>query len=195
MPSQLLWFCHVSLGIAAVGFLVKSKLLKATALTNVLVLHAMWIVDFISGYTVGIFPIAVSEYVREVTFANWLATLYHLYLLPLLLWSWRREREYPIEAWLVSATTFVLIVLASRGLCTPAENVNYAYYLPEPHARFGLIVLNELTGDLYLLALHGIVNVLMFLPAVIILSRGFQRLRGRSGAGSASSAACRTVTA
>ncbi len=169
-PWQLLWFCHVSLALAAVGFLVKSNLLKATALTNVLVVHSLWSVDFVAGYTFGTFPFSFSEYVRGTDLTNWLVSIHHLYLLPLLLWSFWQERRYPYEAWLISATLFVLVMLASRSLVSPVENINYAYYVPDSVRLIGLSSLNELHGDIYLLGLHAVANVAAFLPAAVLLS-------------------------
>ncbi|MBC8355108.1 MAG: hypothetical protein H8E66_24295 [Planctomycetes bacterium] len=176
---QLLWFCHVSLAFAAVGCFTRSKLLKSTALTNVLVLHSLWIIDFVVGYTTGTFPFTFSAYIRDVDIWSWLASLHHLYLLPLLLWSFWRERDYPREAWLVSATLFVLVMLASRSLLSPAQNVNYAYFIPESLQICGISTLNRLPGDLYLLGLHAIANLVAFLPAALALHVVARRLQRR----------------
>lgn len=166
---QLLWFCHMSLAFAAVGFLTRSKLLKATALTNILVVHSLWIVDFVSGYTTGIFPFAFSSYVTDLNIWNWVASLHHLFLLPLLLWSFCKDREYPREAWLTSATTLVVVMLACRSLLSPEQNVNYAYYIPDSLQISGLAALNQLPGDFYLLGVHATANLVGFLPAVVAL--------------------------
>ncbi|MDA1054858.1 MAG: hypothetical protein O3C40_30915 [Planctomycetota bacterium] len=180
-PWQLLWFCHISLALAAVGFLTRSELLKTTALTNVFVLHSLWILDFAMGYITGTFPFAFSAYVRDADIWSWLVSLHHLYLLPLLLWSFLRERDYPREAWLISATLFVLVMLASRSLLSPVQNVNYAYFIPDSLQFYGASALNHLPGELYLLGLHGVVNLVAFFPAAITL-HAVARRSGRPGA-------------
>lgn len=80
-----------------------------------------------------------------------------------------REREYPREAWLVSATLFVLVSLASGSLLSPAQNVNYSYFIPESLQVVAAPALNQLPKDLYLLGVHAIVNLVAFLPAAIAL--------------------------
>lgn len=176
-PWQLLWFCHISLALAAVGCLTCSKLLKATALTNVCVLHSLWIFDFAVGYTSGTFPLGFSAYVQDLDFWGWTASVHHLYLLPVLLWMFWREREYPRETWLLSATLFVLAMLASRSLLSPAQNVNYSYFIPQSLQLFGASSLNRLPSDLYMFGVHGAVNLAAFLPAAIALSFIARRLR------------------
>jgi len=179
---HLLWFCHISLAIAALGFLTQSKLLKATALTNVFVLHSLWIFDFTYGYATGNFPLAFTADARDVDLWNWLASLHHLYVLPLLLWSFWREREYPREAWLISATVFVVVMLASRSLLWPAQNVNYSYFIPESLHLYGMSTLNQLPDELYLLGVHGIVNLIAFFPATIVLTALSRLLRSADNA-------------
>ncbi|MCA9145143.1 MAG: hypothetical protein H6823_03795 [Planctomycetaceae bacterium] len=176
-PWQLLWFCHISLALAAIGCLASSKLLKATALTNVCVLHSLWILDFAAGSSTGTFPLGLSAYVQDLDLWGWAASVHHLYLLPLLFWMFWREREYPREAWLLSATLFVLVMLASRALLSPGQNVNYSYFIPESLQIFGASSLNQLPNELYLLGVHGVVNLVAFLPAAITLSFIARRLR------------------
>ncbi len=176
-PWQLLWFCHLSLGLAAVGVLTRSTLLKATALTNVLVLHSLWIVDFLYGSVAGTYPFALSAYVADIDVVSRLASMHHLYLLPVLLWKFWRDREYPREAWLVSATLFVIVMLASRSLLSPAENVNYSYFIPDSLRIYGVSTLNDLPGEVYLLGVHSIVNLIAFLPAAIVLTALGRHLR------------------
>lgn len=169
-PWQLLWFCHISLAVAAIGFLTESKLLRATALTNVLVLHSLWIIDFIYGTLTGTFPFAFSAYVAEVDIWNWIVSLHHLYLLPLLIWSFWRDTDYPREAWLLSATSFVVVMLACRGLLSPVQNVNYAYYIPDSLQVSGLSTLNQLPSEFYLIGVHVVANVVAFFPAAFVLN-------------------------
>lgn len=188
-PWQLLWFCHVSLALAAIGLLTRSKLILATALTNVFVLHSLWIIDFTIGCATGSFPIAFSEYARDLDGWDWIASLHHLYLLPLLLWLFWRERDYPREAWLISATLFVLLLLPCRGLLSPAQNVNYAYFIPETLELYGASTLNQLPGDLYLFGLHVVVNVLAFFPAASALN-AFARIRRRRDCNSSETMNC-----
>ena len=106
-------------------------------------------------------------------------SLHHLYLLPVLLWSFFRERQYPREAWLISATMFVVVMLVSRSLFSPAHNVNYAYFIPGSLKVYGLSSLNDLPGDLYLVGVHGVANLAVFFPAALVLT-AITRLCGRA---------------
>jgi hypothetical protein len=168
-PDQVWWVSHISLAIAAVGLIFRSRLLVATALTNVLVLHLLWLIDFTCWRLSGRFAFAMTSYLNTDDWCVWLTTTHHFYLAPLLLFVFLRDRSYPRESWLLSATVFVFLSIISRGFLMPVENINYAFFVPEPLEAWGLGFLNRVPASYYLVILNLCVNALAFFPASVLL--------------------------
>ncbi|MBP89097.1 MAG: hypothetical protein CMJ64_20670 [Planctomycetaceae bacterium] len=168
--EQLCWFCHISLGIAALGLLTRSGMLTSIALTNIVILHMLSILDLLCWKANGEFPFGLSSYVVSLRQWTRLATTHHLFLLPLLLIVFIRDGRYPRETWLISTTSFVWALLITRAVTSPSNNVNYAFFVPDSLTWSGLAALNASPGEFYPLGLSVVVSVTVFLPASVCLS-------------------------
>lgn len=167
--EQIGWFCHLSLGVAAVGVITRSPLLISVTLTNIFVVHTLWIIDFVYGNVTGQYPVTLSAYTATADTTTWLVAMHHLFLLPVMLGVFLRDRTYPRITWLITATAFTWVTLIAGVLTSPEHNVNYVYYIPDSLSWSGLCILNELPEALYLLGLNIAANVVAFFPASLLL--------------------------
>ncbi len=178
--EEIWWLSHISLALAGLGLVLRSTLLPAAALTTVLVMHSIWLVDCAAGLSTGAFPIGVTSYVQGADAWVWLGTAHHFYLLPLLLLLQIRRPAYPNYSLLLSAAVYALLTAISR-LWLPAEaNVNYAFVVEvlrtAPHVAWA----NGLPPVFYLLVVNVFISVGFFFPTSVFLQRWFGARAPRS---------------
>lgn len=171
VPEEIWWISHISLAIAGGGLLAGSPLLRASALTNVFVLHSVWIVDCVIGLIFNVFPIGVANYMREADTWVWLGTVHHFYLLPVLLALQIRDRAYPVIALGLSAALFCFLTITSHFGLPPQSNVNYAFVIRFVPRNPIVIWANTLPPAGYLLALNVFVSVCIFFPTAVLFRR------------------------
>lgn len=169
--EELWWLSHIALALAGVGLLADSRLLIATALTSVLGLQAIWIVDCAIGLTTGSFPLGVTTYIQHADVLDWIATAHHFYLAPLLLTLVIRARRYPDAAVALTVGLFAVLTLVSRMWLDPGENINAAYALLPGVDEWLFRQINALPGPAYLFTLNVLACGVMFFPAAMLLRR------------------------
>lgn len=169
LAGEILWMSHIGLLLTAYGLLSNRPLLLATALVDVLVLHGLWLADFLVWRATGAFPLGVTRYLVTATGWTWLATAHHFYLVPLLLALVRRRAVRAPETLLAAIAMYLLLTVLSRALVPPALNVNFAYGVPTatsvPLVAWG----NLQPGAVYLPALNAFVALFMFTPVYLLL--------------------------
>lgn len=174
-PEDLLWMSHVALLLAALGLLTRRPRLLSTALTCVLLLHTMWLVDAAVGLTAGLFPLGIATYLADADALTWIGTLHHFYLVPLLIVLVVRCRCFEPAVLAAASALFAVLSILSRCLTPPSVNVNSAFGLP----RWDLPVFDLVSGlpaVPYLLALNAIVTGVFFFPAAALLLRRAGRM-------------------
>ena len=174
-PSNFLWFSDLALIIITAALWLESRLLASIAALAALVPEIGWNIDFLSGLATGRYPIGIAGYMRGPRLPRWLRglSLFHIPLVPLLLWLIRRlgydRRALPVQ------TSVTLIVLPlSRVLSKPQDNINWVY-------GFGDRPQTLLPPRLYLALLMLGVPLLILLPTHAALSRWRGITRGRAG--------------
>jgi len=180
-PEEIWWLSHISLLTSSVGLIGRRPWLIATALTNVLLLHAVWLADLGAWLLTGDFPFLITAYLAEANRATWLATSHHFYLMPGLLLMFLADPRYRRESLLLACCLFLLLTLISSLTLPAAANVNYAFFVPRGIAPLGLGWLNQLPRAYYLAGLNLTVSLFMFVPAAMVLTviahwRGFESL-------------------
>jgi len=169
VAGEILWMSHIGLLLAAVGLLLDSPLLVATALIDVLVLHGLWLTDCIAWMLTGVFPLGITTYLRTAGAATWAATAHHFYLVPLLLGIVRPRAVRTPDTLLAAIAVYLLLTVISRACVQPALNVNFAFgvnFGPQvPLLEWG----NRQPGTIYLPLLNAFVAVVMLTPAFIFL--------------------------
>ena len=97
-PAEVWWMSHVGLLLAGLGLVLNRALLVAAALISILVLHALWLVDCICWWTIGTFPLAITNYLAHANAKDWIATSDHFYFAPLLIVVLAKHRSFSVEA-------------------------------------------------------------------------------------------------
>ena len=175
--GQIVWLSHFGLLIAGVGLIVRSPMLIAVAFVDVLVLHGIWLVDCICGLAGGTHPLGVTSYLNHADIWDWIATAHHFYLAPLLIVLIHRQRSFPVEALPAAVAVYLILTVISRGVLSPADNINYAWGVPVAEYLPLIAWGNQRDGSFYLVGLNAFVFVYMLLPAFLI----GRRLAGVTG--------------
>lgn len=163
--EDMFWLSHVCLLMAGVGCCLGRPLLYCTALTCLLGLHTLWLVDWALWQWSGSFPLGLTTYLQDGGFLTWLGTAHHFYLVPLLLVMICRRRVWPKETLLLSVALFLVLTVISRAFLSAAGNVNCAFGVPVNICEDLLARVHRLNGGVYLLALSTFVFVVFLVPA------------------------------
>lgn len=168
--EQIWWMSNVALLMGGAGLLLRSPLLTCMALAGVLVPHFIWVVDCTIGFTLGVHPAGVTQYLHDAGPLMWLKTLHHFYLAPILLAVVRSRRVYPAELIPCMLLLFAVLTTASRLL--PAEsNVNSAYaFLPLVKSA-SIEWTNALPPFNYIVVMNAGAFLLFVMPADMIIRR------------------------
>jgi hypothetical protein len=167
--SELLWISHVSLAIAASGFLLRSTRLLALAFVAIAALHVTWMFDFVVGMSTGSFPVGMAMYLPHADTWTWIATSHHAYLTPLLAISlWRRDVPV-MRTFCTAFFLFVYLAVFSRFFLDPQLNVNRSHEIfigwDHPFAHNS----NALPAIKYLPGLSATVAALFLAPSALVL--------------------------
>lgn len=167
--AELLWISHVSLAIAAAGFLLRSTRLLALAFVSIAALHVTWMFDGIVGMTTGSFPVGMAMYLPHTDAWTWIATSHHAYLTPLLAcFLWRRDVNV-MGTFCASFFLFAYLAIISRFFLDPALNVNRSHEIfigwDHPFAHNS----NALPASKYLPGLAATVAALFLAPSALAL--------------------------
>lgn len=169
IEGELLWISHVSLAIAAAGFLLRSAQLLAIAFVAIAALHTTWMIDFVVGMTTGSFPVGMADYLPTADAWTWLATSHHAYLTPLLavmLW----KRDVPImRTFVLVVLLYTYLVIVSRLLIEPGFNVNRAHHVFLQWDHHFARNTNALPTAQFIPGLIAVVSTCFFAPSAFAL--------------------------
>ncbi|MBL8900566.1 MAG: hypothetical protein JNM84_23245 [Planctomycetes bacterium] len=129
-PEEGLWLSHLSLLLASFGFAMGGATLLGGTLVGIFVFHALWCVDALGWLATGRFPMGVTYYLERATAAQWLATIHHFFLFPLLAAVLLRARAFRWAAWPMACVLFALAVTLARWITPATANVNGAFAPP-----------------------------------------------------------------
>jgi hypothetical protein len=177
--EEILWMSHVGLLMAGLGLVSRSVLMATTALTCVLVLHGLWLLDCLCWWTFGVFPLGATNYLVHADAWDWVATAHHFYLAPLLVVIVLRHRQWPDETLLGATAAYLFLSAISRAVTTPAANINYAFGVLTALDHPLVDLANRLPGSLYMLGLNAFVCALVFGPPALVGQRWARRIRSR----------------
>lgn len=167
--DEIWWLCHVTLALAAAGFMLNARTLVGMAFVGVLVPHTLWLGDAALGSFPGLGCAGVRDYLDNADALTWLSTCHHFYLIPLLWAALSRQPTKPRASLLGMAGLFVLISIVSRFLLPESANINFAHGLFPASTKRLLITINALPAAAYLLVLDSLVIGLLFVPASLVL--------------------------
>lgn len=167
--GELLWMSHTALALGAVGLMLGSAPIIATAFIAIAGLHALWLFDAFAWMLTGSFPLGITAFIADMNLTAALGTSHHLYLAPLLgAWLWK-HRAAPRESLPAAAGLFVTLTITSRCVLPVDMNINWCRAAWQGSDSMCWQWVNSENAGLYLSLLVATVVALFMLPAAFLL--------------------------
>ena len=163
--TNFLWLCDFANFAILAAVWSESALLVSAQLAGVLVIQALWAVDFFGRLLTGTHLVGGTEYMFDPTTPVWLRalSLFHLWTVPLLIWLGRRLGHDP-RGWRLQSLLAVPLLLLGQQLGTREQNINWMW------APFG-VPQTWLPPVAFALLSTVPVALLLFLPADLLARR------------------------
>ena len=160
-PGNFLWFSDIALFAGCLALWLELPLLASMQAIAVLIPELLWTADFVlrlaRGRGLGGGTMTQYMFDASIPRATRALSLFHLWLPPALIWMvWRMG--YDRHALAVQAVSGGILVIASRFLTDPKENVNWAHQWPSLRGPWPVVL-----GVL-------LMPVVFYLPAHLLLS-------------------------
>jgi hypothetical protein len=128
-PVNELWLCDFANLATLAAIWLESPLLLSSQLVAVAVPQVGWTLDWVGRLALGFHPIGGTEYMFDPAKPWWLRalSLFHLWMLPLLVWLVRRVGYDRRGVWLQAALMDGLLLPFSFFVASRAENVNWVW--------------------------------------------------------------------
>jgi hypothetical protein len=166
-PGNFLWFSDVALFGGCLALVFELPLLASTQAIAVLIPELLWTADFalrLAGGR-GLGGGTMTQYMFDASIPRTIRalSLFHIWLPPALLWMvWRMG--YDRRALAVQSVGGALVVIASRLLTDPNENVNWAHRWPSLQGPWPVVLGVLLMPVVFYLPAHLLLNALMPAP-------------------------------
>ena len=127
-PQNFLWLCDVANLVLGLAIWLESPLLFSSQAVGVLIIQALWIIDFCSRLLVGVHPIGGTEYMfdPEKSTALRSLSLFHVFVPALLLWViWRLG--YDRRGWRLQTAILWVLLPVTYLVTEPELNINWLW--------------------------------------------------------------------
>jgi hypothetical protein len=170
-PQNFLWLCDLANWVALAGLWLESPLLLSATLVGVALAQVGWALDFFGRLALGFHPIGGTEYMFDAAEPLWLRalSLFHLWMLPFLIWLVRRT-GYHRRGWLLQSALAVVILPVCYWFGPRSENLNWVW------GPFG-VEQTWMAPGWWLLCVMALYPLVLFYPAHLLLR---SRLPSRS---------------
>src|ERR687891_741507 len=157
-PGNFLWFSDIALLLTVPALWLESALLASMSSLAVVVLEAVWIVDFFVRLIAGVSVTGLSKYMFDPKIALPIRalSLFHIALPLILLWMVHRL-GYDSRALAAQTLLSWLVLPISYLLTEPSENVNWVYGFRSQPQRW-------MPAQLYLALLMVLFPCVLYLP-------------------------------
>lgn len=161
--------CDVAVFLTVLALWRGNALLLSSQAAGALVINALWVVDVLSRLLTGGHVIGGTEYMWKAEFPLFvrLLSLFHLVMTPLHLFCLRRI-GYDRRAFRLQAAIVAAVLLASRVLALPTQDLNYVLRAPLVGRQLG-------PPALHLVIVFVTLLVVLVLPAHLALARWLPR--------------------
>ena len=162
-PANFLWFSDIALLVLVPGLWLESSFIVSLTACMVLVAEILWSVSFFGRLLHLPHLTGLADYMFEEQSPLWLraVSLFHVPLLAVIVWgTWRLGYDAGVYPWGVLITWLVLLL--TRWLTEPQENINHVYRLPVAAGA-------NFTPVQHMLVLMTTVPLLLHLPGHLLL--------------------------
>lgn len=124
-----LWLCDFANIATLAALWLRSPVLLSSQLVAVAVPQVGWTIDWVGRLVLGFHPIGGTEYMFDVSKPWWLRalSLFHLWMLPFLVWLVRRTGYDRRGVWVQTALMTCVLLPASFLGAARSENVNWVW--------------------------------------------------------------------
>ena len=165
-PANFLWFSDIAILALVPGLWLESSFIVSLTACMVLVAEILWGVSYFGGLLRLPRVIGLADYMFDKQSPLWLraVSLFHVPLVAVIVWApWRLGYDPRVYPWAVLIAWLVLLL--TRWLTKPEENINHVYRLPIPAGA-------NLTPVQHMLVLMT-AGPLVLLPGHLLLWRMF----------------------
>ena len=162
-PANFFWFSDISILVLVPGLWLESSFIVSLTACMVLVAELLWSVSFFGRLLHLPYVTGLADYMFEEQSPLWLraVSLFHVPLLAVIVWGpWRLGYDPGVYPWVVLITWLVLLL--TRWLTEPQENINHVYRLPVAAGA-------NLTPVQHMLVLMTMMPLLLQLPGHLLL--------------------------
>lgn len=148
-PANFLWLCDAANFVVAAALWLESSLLISAQAVSVLIISALWMIDFFSALLFGVHPIGGTEYMflAEIPLPIRLLSLFHVAVPVLLVWALRRL-GYDRRGWKLQAAIAWVILPVSFLVGDAERNLNWLWrpfetvtgLPPAAHLALGMVL-------------------------------------------------------
>jgi len=166
-PGNFLWFSDIALLLTVPALWLESALLASMSSLAVVVLEALWIVDFFVKLIAGVSVTGLSKYMfdSKISLPIRALSLFHIPLPLILLWMVHRL-GYDSRALAAQTLLSWLVLPISYLLTERSENVNWVYGFRSQPQKW-------MPAQLYLALLMALFPLVLYLPMHFLLRRLF----------------------
>ncbi len=126
--TNFLWICDLANFVILAALWSESALLASSQLAGILVIQAVWALDYLGRLALGFHPVGGTEYMFDESRPLWLRafSLFHLWTVPLLAWMVLRL-GHDRRGWLLQAAILVPLFPLGQQLGTREQNLNWMW--------------------------------------------------------------------
>jgi hypothetical protein len=162
---NFLQLCDVGVFLTCLGIWRGSARLLSSQAVGTLVISSLWLADVTARLVSGRHLIGGTEYMwngEKPLFVR-LLSLFHVVTTPLLIVCLRRT-GYDRRGLPLMVTIAAVVLVATRAVGDPADNLNYVFRDPFLHRAWG-------SAPLYLAVALTVLSLAAFLPTHLLLAR------------------------
>ncbi|EFA86718.1 hypothetical protein PPL_00523 [Heterostelium album PN500] len=113
--ADTLWLCNMAVVLAILSIFTNKPFILCMGITTTFIVHFLWVVDVITWFTLGFFPLGNAEYISwpNITWGEIITSTHHAWYIPLSILLLHRNGGYQRRAWLGSSICGVPVILVS----------------------------------------------------------------------------------
>ncbi len=170
--ANFLWICDFANLVTLAAIWLESALLVSSQLVGILFIQLIWAIDYLGRLAFGAHPIGGTEYMFDPGTPIWLRafSLFHLWMVPLLVWLAGRL-GHDRRGWRLESAIALLLFPLGQQVGSVEQNLNWMW------APFG-VEQTLLSPVAFALVSVPIVTLLLFVPADLLAARLLPRAPG-----------------
>lgn len=162
-PAYLLWYSTSGLLLTAVALLLRSRRLISILFCALFVPEAMWSIDFLGKIIFDRHVFGLTSYMFAFSKKDFVMSLYHLFLPPILLVAVSQTRTVYRYSWLFAGFYTVALTVLTLFLVAQNEPVNCVHQLTRCRGFFS-VFFTALPYPYHIFVAVALAVLIIFIP-------------------------------